>query len=812
MKFLLSRLMSLRAVVVVLAVVVLTVVLFVPSLRPALVSAGLDQQLLKLSSIMVGQANIKADIVIIDLPVSEVERIVKEPGAAYDTIELLRRLSLHSDSILGLFVEHLPINSGLKSTDSLQRLMSLETNLASQDPALYKEIEQLIKNDNDFYAWLDAGTITPGIVSSGSSAKVPGEYLLPDDYISLVSSEESSIFERLPKGVDNSLKQFLISHSLLRQNPMASPLFFVEENELVPSLPLLIYKKWLLKEKPQSDIDLVWDQIQYLKLENLRMPIGSQGEVYPLWGGATGTELAIKHISLQEALKKTPQASVILLAENGERMAIDSAYSFLSLQHQAYFYSPAWFVLLEFSIVVMLTIFLVWIIPHFGFATGLLASAFIAMLMIVAQTAWQIAHFQYLPMGLSLQYLLLGYSIMLLWLRSKKQIDSLVASCHQTSLLLSKKLLQEGHIDDALKCMDNCVTCDESLSLIYQIAVEQEKKRQYNEAAQTYKLLSIRKRRYKDAATRAKKLASFEPGAQSSGADLSLTQTLVMPESELSKPVLGRYEISRELGRGAMGVVYLGKDPKISRQVAIKTLSYAQFDSARLKEVKQRFLREAEAAGRLDHPNIVKVFDVGEERDLAYIAMDYALGQPLSDFTRHGELLAVDVIYKIVADVAEALDYAHQQKVVHRDIKPANIIFDVESNRVKVSDFGIARLTDDSKTKTGDVFGSPLYMAPEQLKGKKVTGAADIYSLGASFYQLLTGVGPFSGDSLANLTYQILNSKHKSVRSIRRDLPASACRIINKALQKDPSKRYACGNEMAEALRRSINRDFGKVA
>jgi serine/threonine-protein kinase len=272
--------------------------------------------------------------------------------------------------------------------------------------------------------------------------------------------------------------------------------------------------------------------------------------------------------------------------------------------------------------------------------------------------------------------------------------------------------------------------------------------------------------------------------------------------SQMEMPEFGRYKIEKELGRGAMGVVYLGKDPKINRKVAIKTLDYSQFSSKELNTVKTRFFREAEAAGRLSHSSIVTVYDMGEEEDFAYIAMDYAEGIPLSDCTTVGKLLPVDEVYRIIQLVAEALDYAHQQNIVHRDIKPGNIMYNPKNKQLKITDFGIARITDSVKTRTGSFMGSPSYMAPEQITGAQVDGRADIYSLGVSFYQLLTGRLPFSADTLGRLAYKITNEKHKPVRSVRPDLPASATRIINKALQKKAEKRYATGAEMVKALQR----------
>lgn len=324
-------------------------------------------------------------------------------------------------------------------------------------------------------------------------------------------------------------------------------------------------------------------------------------------------------------------------------------------------------------------------------------------------------------------------------------------------------------------------------------------------------MIASHRRSFRDAAERAQQLLAVQSAQTSAGPAaglVTMAQTMPVGQAALAKPVLGRYEIERELGRGAMGVVYLGNDPKIARQVAIKTLNYHAFQGDQLQELKERFFREAEAAGRLDHPNIVTVYDVGEETDLAYIAMDYVEGDAVSAFARPQHLLSVADVYRLIAAVADALDYAHQHHIVHRDIKPGNIMYNRHTKVVKVADFGIARITDDSRTKTGDVLGSPVYMSPEQMKGAKVSGATDIYSLGATFYQLLTGQLPFTSDSLANLAYQIVNKKPQSVRDIRKQLPASAVRLVNKAMHKDPAKRFATAGEMAAAIRKSMARDF----
>jgi serine/threonine-protein kinase len=293
----------------------------------------------------------------------------------------------------------------------------------------------------------------------------------------------------------------------------------------------------------------------------------------------------------------------------------------------------------------------------------------------------------------------------------------------------------------------------------------------------------------------------------STAATANLGSTLILENSGVQKPMLGRYTIEHELGRGAMGMVYLGRDPKIGRTVAIKTMVLAQeFEGEKLQEVKERFFREAETAGRLNHPNIVTIYDVGEDEDLSYIAMDYLKGENLLAYCKSENLLPTKEVFECVLKVSNALEYAHQNGVIHRDVKPANIIYDRDTSVLKVTDFGVACLTDSSKTKTGTILGSPSYMSPEQLAGLKVDGRSDLFSLGVTLYQMLTGELPFIGESLASLMYKIANEKHPDVRLFRPDLPACVSRIINKALAKDAAKRFDSGERFSSAIERCLER------
>ena len=267
------------------------------------------------------------------------------------------------------------------------------------------------------------------------------------------------------------------------------------------------------------------------------------------------------------------------------------------------------------------------------------------------------------------------------------------------------------------------------------------------------------------------------------------------------RTTLGRYRIDRQLGRGSMGTVYLGHDPQIGRPVAIKTMALGrEFEGTELAEARARFFREAEMAGRLQHRDIVTIFDASEEQGLAFIAMEYVKGHDLLRHTLPGKLLAVPVVLHTLARVAQALAHAHTQGVVHRDVKPANVMVDLEAGVVKVTDFGIARITDACRTRTGMVLGTPSFMSPEQMAGRRVDGRSDLYSLGVMLYQLLTGALPHRSDSMAQLMYQIANDTAPDVRLLRPELPEALANVVALALEKRPEVRYGDGRQMAADL------------
>lgn len=270
---------------------------------------------------------------------------------------------------------------------------------------------------------------------------------------------------------------------------------------------------------------------------------------------------------------------------------------------------------------------------------------------------------------------------------------------------------------------------------------------------------------------------------------------------------LGRYKILKELGRGAMGRVYLAHDPRIDRQVAIKTIQvFAGLPEKERAAARERFLREARAAGKLVHPRVVTLFDADEVGGVPYLAMEYVEGTPLDRHGREGDLLPVAVAVSLVAKTAEALADAHDVGIVHRDVKPANLMR-VGEDEVKIMDFGLAQSASHELSQDGTLMGTPNYMAPEQIRGGAVDGRADLFSLAVVLYELLTGVTPFGGDTVSSVLYRIVHEEPRDIAPHLGRLPESFGTFFRKALAKEPSHRFKDGRAFAASLR-----EAGRVA
>jgi len=369
----------------------------------------------------------------------------------------------------------------------------------------------------------------------------------------------------------------------------------------------------------------------------------------------------------------------------------------------------------------------------------------------------------------------------------------------ETNRLLGLSFQSQGLLELAFDKFKKLPLDDESQDLLYNLGLEYEQKRMLNKALEVYEYIQ-KGGSYRDVDDRVPRLRESDSASTLGSHDTSGERSVIVDAGGEARSQVGRYEILEELGKGSMGLVYKAQDPKINRLLAIKTIRFSdEFEEDAIHDIKERFFTEAEIAGRLSHPSIVTIYDVGEDGDLTYMAMEFLQGKDLDKFVTKDSLLPVRRILEVVARVAEALDFAHQTHVIHRDIKPANIML-LDKGGVKVTDFGIAKAISSSRTRTGVILGTPNYMSPEQIMGQKIDPRSDIFSLGVLFFQLLSGELPFRGENLSNLLYQITQVRHPSIREINPRIPKVCEQIIDKALSKNPEKRFQRAGEMAKLL------------
>ena len=482
------------------------------------------------------------------------------------------------------------------------------------------------------------------------------------------------------------------------------------------------------------------------------------------------------------------------------------AHAITSILSQQFFIQPGWAGMVEFLVMLLIAAYLIVLLPRLKAAPAFIISAALLVVLLGVELGLMASSAMWLQLVtpcvlLAVGHLLLTTKRFMFTEAAKHRVD---VESNVNNRQLAMQYQQAGNLDMAFDAFRRCEVDEALLDNLYSLASEFERKRQFNKAYNVYSYIGSKDPNFRDVQEKTKRAKALEETVLIGGASSGGPGTSILADGSIEKPTLGKFEIEKELGKGAMGIVYLGHDPVIDRKVAIKTLALAQeFEADELDEVKMRFFREAQTAGRLEHENIVKIYDVGEEHDLAFIAMELLKGDDLTPYVKPDNLLPLPTVMGIIFRSAMALDHAHKQNIVHRDIKPANIMYDPETKKVKLTDFGIARITDSSKTKTGMVLGTPSYMSPEQLSGKKVDGRSDLFSLGVTFYQMLTGRLPFKGDSMATLMYKIANEAHEGIDVVRPDLVKQrpcVSAIIDRALQKTVEDRYQSGADMARDL------------
>jgi serine/threonine-protein kinase len=647
------------------------------------------------------------------------------------------------------------------------------------------------------------------------------------------SAAVSSSAIQAPAGLVAIIEEAKIAHPILAFSESASGLGHVNlypesdgvlrrdapliryGGELYPSYAMRLTMAYLgLKTE-----DLKFEPGVALTMGKLRVPLDGENMMSVTYNGPQDT---IQVVSYAALMSDTPLPSelfkdkIVIIGPTATGIATlfvtPVAQSFPAMEvvanvienvlHGKFLTRPPWAEQAELGLLVVIGIFIMAILPRLRAMWGLVVSMVFALALFGAGT-YLFMNGQWLKVGYPAMLLLAGYLVIISksFLITEKGKELVEASAIETNKMLGLSFQGQGMLDIAFEKFRLCPLDDNMKDTLYNLALDFERKRQFSKAGAVLEHISAKDPKYKDVVEKAKMLKAASEGAVFGGVGAKKEGTVLITGGK-TKPTLGRYEIEKELGRGAMGVVYLGRDPKINRMVAIKTMMLEEgSDGESLKAVKERFFREAESAGTLNHPNIVRIFDAGDENDVAYIAMELLDGHDLVKYGAKDTLLPLERALDYVAIVADALDYAHTQGIVHRDIKPANVML-LKDGSIRVADFGIARITASSKTATGTVMGTPSYMSPEQVAGKKVDGRSDLFSLGVALFELTTGEKPFKGgDGIGTLLFQIANDPHPDILTLRAGLPASLAAVVNKGLAKNPDERFQRGCEFAAAIR-----------
>ncbi len=598
------------------------------------------------------------------------------------------------------------------------------------------------------------------------------------------------------------------------------PLVLDYYGQYFPSMGLMLAAKSLNLDV--KDIQVV--QGESVKLGNLTIPTDSASRMYTHFYSDQNGKSAFQVDSFYDVLSgKIPpekyRDKIVLIGATAAGIGespvtpvspsmspvLTLAHSVSSILKQDFYIVPSWGMWAELSVFVLIALYLILLLPRLKAGLGAVVTGVLFVALLTVHFVLMTSMSLWLQLMLPATLLLVGHLLLTTkrFLMTEKGKEKSDADSAESNRMLGLAFQGQGQLDMAFDKFRKVPLDDSLMDVLYNLGLDFERKRQFNKAESVFNYMAEHNPNFRDLKARtAQSKAMSETLILGGTSGRSNDSTMKLDQAGIAKPMLGRYQIEKELGKGAMGVVYLGKDPKISRVVAIKTMALAQeFEADELEDVKARFFREAETAGRLNHPNIVTMYDAGEEHDLAYIAMEFLKGKDLVAYSKPDNLLPLPKVLSIVARVADALGYAHSLNVVHRDIKPANIMYDLESDTAKVTDFGIARITDSSKTKTGMVLGTPSFMSPEQLSGAKIEGQSDLFSLGVSLYQLVCGKLPFEGDSMAQLMYKIANDPPVDILTIKPDIPTCVVAIINKALAKKVEDRFESGAAMAEAIR-----------
>ncbi len=777
------------------------------------------------------------EVVIVAIDNESISRIGRWPWPRNIIAELIKKISAARPNLIGLNI----LFSEAEKNPGLDEIRQLKTKFESDFGAKRKidkntmqrwadefsAIEQRLDNDSKLIAAVSVtdNIILPLYFNLGAGGPMADEEtmlkLSPSamESPSNVMIEASGLTPPIPQLISDKMK---VGHVNIYPDPdgtIRGEMLFIDfQGKLYPSFALQLALRFL-NISPET-LSLTPSELRMGKRGSI--PYDERGfMLLSFWGGYRTFPYFSAHEVMEEKISPdTFKDKIVLIGNTASGIAdfnvVPVAAAMPGIEiianavgdiiHGKSIKRPNWAFLFEFAGIFIFGLYISLVLPKLKAKWGAMVSFLILLTIIVAGVYFFNSQGLWLKISYPSFLILFGYILITSkkFLITERKKELVEADSIETNKMLGLSFQGQGMLDMAFEKFRKCPLDDAVKDLLYNLSLDFERKRQFNKAAAVLQHIEKADKNFKDIENKIKSLKEAAEGKVTGlGATKKPEGTVIMPGASQT-PTLGRYEVIKELGKGAMGIVYLGKDPKINRTVAIKTLQFdTDLDETQLKLVKERFFREAESAGMLNHPNIITIFDAGEDYDISYIAMELLDGDDLKKNCDKKNLLSVRNAVEIMAKVASALDYAHKQGVIHRDIKPANIMI-LKDGTVKVTDFGIARISSSSKTATGTVLGTPSYMSPEQIAGKKVDGRSDIFSLGATFYELLTGEKPFQGESIAQLLFQITQEKQPDPRNYRPELTESLILILDKMLEKDVAKRYQTAFEVENALRKCL--------
>lgn len=789
-------------------------------------------------------ATASSDIVIVDIDTASLAELGEWPWPRHVHAGLLERLHDSRARVVG-FTTPLGVSQGTNETERVRAALAL---LEASNLGQSEQAQQLRALLNASASGLDPDARLAKAIKGHGNVVLPVELRITGD-----THEPADLPARLLVSADPFVVEDAQGASQLRPLPAmltqtisaAGHLHLTSDADgvvrtdiaairvgpsLIPSLAVAIAAR-ATSTKPA---DLVFDSSS-VRIAGHSIALDPQLRVRPRYfapdtAGFTHysyAQVLAGRVPAEQLAGKTvlvgfsdPVITIKTPAGGASSVALVTASTVSSLLNGSVYSHPASSAAIEWLAMIGVIFLAAFVLPVAGLGLGALATALVVVILAITEVG-VLNSGTWLQLMQSCLAALAGFTMYMLGELIRRANARAGAAKDPTSGLrtLGQTFQKQGQLDLAFETYQRCPLDAPTMESLYYLGMDFERRRQNQKAADVYSYLATRDPNYRDLRARRARVKD-DPVRRETPPERPRTRPVPTPapkQEEWSgewreavgedRPAatarkLGRYEIERELGKGAMGVVYLGRDPNINRVVAIKAIPLAdEFEQQDLEEARARFFREAEMAGRLNHPAIVTVYDAGEDQGLAYIAMEYLRGHHLSHHTDAARLLPPGNVMTLVARTAEALHYAHRQNVLHRDIKPANIMFNPDTDELKITDFGIARLTDTSRTKTGIVLGTPSFMSPEQLEGRSLDGRSDQFSLGVSLYQLLCGQLPFRAESMPRLMHKIATEPHTPIRMVRPELPPAIDAIIDRTLAKAADNRYVTCGEFATDLR-----------